>query len=211
MIMRLRNASLSNDDHGSACANDCYLGPERNRQAPTFYLGRKKNKKYLFRSLPSVKSKLVAWKFFSFRFLDGKTKIKTSDEEFTVRRWGNCTKFQNDNTCMTMLWIKSFALLKEIQIYLSRHMTLLCWDLSAWLGPRISLNILKSLKEIINKKIQLKSCWGQVGVRWVTGGKGGPETGRRPRSRHQEPSYPPNFIYPPHILGSFGALGVLST
>ena len=40
--MRLRNASLSNDDHGSACANDCYLGPERNRQAPTFYLGRKK-------------------------------------------------------------------------------------------------------------------------------------------------------------------------
>ena len=72
-------------------------------------------------------------------------------------------------------------------------------------------NILKSLKEILNKKIQLKSCWGQVGVRWVTGGKGGLETGRRPRSRHQEPSYPPNFIYPPHILGSFGALGVLST
>ena len=34
--MRLRNASLSNDDHGSACANDCYLGPERNRQTPTF-------------------------------------------------------------------------------------------------------------------------------------------------------------------------------
>ena len=72
-------------------------------------------------------------------------------------------------------------------------------------------NILKSLKEILKKKIQLKSCWGQVGVRWVTGGKGGLETGRRPRSRHQEPSYPPNFIYPPHILGSFGALGVFST
>ena len=77
-------------------------------------------------------------------------------------------------------------------------------------GTHWMRNILKSLKEILSKKIQLKRCWGQVGVRWVTVGKGGPETGRRPRSRHQEPSYPPNFIYPPHILGSFGAWGVLS-
>ena len=59
--MRLRNASLSNDDHGSACANDCYLGPERNRQAPTFYLGRKKNMKiYMFQFLRPVISPFVA-------------------------------------------------------------------------------------------------------------------------------------------------------
>ena len=112
-----------------------------------------------------------------------------------------------------MLWIKSFALLKEIQMYPSRHMTLICWDLSASLGPRNSLNEKyfekseRDLKEENSTKKLLGPGWSPMGY-W---GKGGPETGRRPRSRHQEPSYPPNFIYPPHILGSFGALGVLST
>ena len=41
---------------------------------------------------------------------------------------------------MIMLWIKRIALLKEIQMYLSRYMTVICWDLSASLGPRNSLD-----------------------------------------------------------------------
>ena len=65
--MRLRNASLSNDDHGSACANDCYLGPERNRQAPTFYLGKKNTKIYVSISALSNKS-IGGLKVFSQKY-----------------------------------------------------------------------------------------------------------------------------------------------
>ena len=87
--MRLRNASLSNDDHGSACANDCYLGPERNRQAPTFHLGRKK----VYVSISALSNKSICGlkvffpeKYRTLVVLYGKTTTKTKDEKFAVRQ-----------------------------------------------------------------------------------------------------------------------------
>ena len=98
-------------------------------------------------------------------------------------------------------------------------------------GTHWMRNILKSLKEILKKKIQLKSCWGQVGVRWVTGGREGRrlvvglEAGTKNHPIHLTLSIhlifwaalelwefcPPKFTYSIHFMGSFRVLGVGST
>ena len=89
---------------------------------------------------------------------------------------------------MMMLWIKRIALLIEIQMYLSRRMTLICWDLSASLGPKNSLNekyIKKSernLKQENSTKKQLGPGWSPMGY-WGEGRAGDWSSASKPAPR----------------------------